>query len=102
MYKIHLTDNVCNSGQLWGGYVGEPSSLNQRIEKCTLECNDNIDCKFMTVNIDNDWCQIFSSCTAHRTSDLASITFSKRGNFFLYQSNHQFDPYDLFITILNR
>ena len=102
MYKIHLTDNVCNSGQLWGGYVGEPSSLNQRIEKCTLECNDNIDCKFMTVNIDNDWCQIFSSCTAHRTSDLASITFSKRGNFVFIISIQSSRVYDLLITILNR
>ena len=100
MYKIHLNDNVCNSGQLWEGNVGEPSSLNQRIEKCTIECNDNINCKFMTVNVGNDWCQIFSSCDTLRTPDLASITFSKRGNFVVsYQSNHH---YDLFITILNR
>ena len=81
LYKIHLNENTaCDSGLLWEGDVGEPDSLNQRIQECQQKCDANANCKFMFVNTVNDWCKIHSSCDTFRTPNKVSLTFAKRGN----------------------
>ena len=71
---------ICNSGLLWSGSVGEPTSLNKRIEECERKCEQNANCKFMDVRIVNDWCQTHSSCDITRAPNSAGITFAKTGN----------------------
>ena len=81
LYKIHLNEiTACDSGLLWNGNVGESESLNKRIQECQHKCDANANCKFMFVNVVNDWCQIHSSCDTFRTPNKASLTFAKRGN----------------------
>ena len=80
LYKIHLMENVrCDSGQLWEGNVGEPSSLENRISECKIKCDGYTQCKFIIVNILNDWCRIHSSCDATTSTNSDSITLAKKG-----------------------
>ena len=79
MYQVHLSDTVCDDGILWSGTVGKPNSLNERIEECERKCDQNVNCKFMVLNIANDWCQTYPSCDVVRVPTHASITFAKRG-----------------------
>ena len=69
----------CDSGQLWEGNVQEPNSLNQRISECKRKCDDNPQCKFIFVNVLNDWCRIHSSCDTTTSTNGNTITLSKRG-----------------------
>lgn len=83
MYKIHLVETVkCNSGRLWDGSVGEPTSFSQRLIECISKCDEYANCKFMLVNVQNDWCEIHSSCDTTTSTGTDAITFSKRGILF--------------------
>ena len=44
--------------------------------------NGNIHCKFIFVNVLNDWCRIHSSCDTTTSTNGNSITFAKRGISF--------------------
>ena len=81
MYQVHLSDTVCDEGLLWSGKVGVSNSLNDRIKECERKCDQNINCKFMSLNIANYWCQTYSSCNVVRVPTHASITFAKQGKF---------------------
>ena len=62
--------------------MGEPDSLNLRIQECQQKCDENANCKFMIVNVVSDWCRTHSSCDTFSTPNSISVTFAKRGNFF--------------------
>ena len=81
LYQVHLSDTVCDNGLLWSGKVEKQNSFNERIEECERKCDQNVNCKFMALNIANDWCQTYSSCDIVRVPNHASITFTKKGKF---------------------
>ena len=73
-------ENVkCDGGHLWEGNVGEQSSFNERILECKRKCDGYSQCKFIHVNLLNDWCRIHSSCDTTTSTNSDAVTLAKRG-----------------------
>ena len=90
----------CDSGQLWEGNVGEPSSLENRISECKIKCDGYTQCKFIHVNILNDWCRIHSSCDTTTSTNSDSITLAKKGISLLVSIISQIIDWSIILRIL--